>query len=181
MLEVFYDDDKTRVNNQYLKPSGPPSTIKYPFQSGKMYTLIMHDPDAPVGNVIHWVVVNMTSTSMGEEVKKYRGPAPPPGSGIHRYIFLLYEQEEEEETGREIEIPNVVPMEELLELLKLQGSRLLSTKQFTSSSRSEGGKSRRRKKSRKKKNGSLRKKKNGSSTLYPNPNRKRKYSVNPNL
>jgi hypothetical protein len=82
----------------------------------------------------------------------------------------LYEQEEEEETGREIEIPNVVPMEELLELLKLQGSRLLSTKQFTSSSRSEGGKSRRRKKSRKKKNGSLRKKR---STLYPNPNRKK--------
>jgi hypothetical protein len=178
MLEVYYDDDKIRVNNQYLKPSGPPSghpsKIKYPFQSGKMYTLIMHDPDAPVGNVIHWVVVNMTSTSAGEEIKKYRGPAPPPGSGIHRYIFLLYEQQEEE-TGREIVIPNVLPMEELLELLKLQDSRLVSTNQFTSSSSGVGGRRKRRSRKKKRKSSgslkrSMRKKR---STLYPNPNPRR--------
>jgi hypothetical protein len=157
MLEVFYD--KKKVSSQYLKPTGKP-VVKYPFELFKLYTLIMHDPDAPAGNVMHWVVVNLSSTSKGKEIMKYRGPAPPPGSGIHRYIFLLYEQQEEEK-GREIEIPNVIPMKELLELLKLQDSRLLSTVEFMSSNNGKGGSRGKSSSMRKKKNGSLRKRGRG--------------------
>jgi hypothetical protein len=155
MLEVFYDKEKVK-SHQYLKPTGKPE-VKYPFQPGKLYTLIMHDPDAPAGNVMHWVVVNLSSTFKGDELMKYRGPAPPPGSGIHRYIVLLYEQEEE--TGREIEIPHVIPMNELLELLGLQGSRLLSTVEFTSSYGGGGKKRRKKSVSRRRKKKKSRKKK----------------------
>ncbi|KAG0297289.1 hypothetical protein BGZ96_007026 [Linnemannia gamsii] len=73
---------------------------------GDQYTLIMTDPDAPSRNdpkmreYRHWVVANISGTSdfqpanvsQGAVVSPYMGPAPPAGSGPHRYIFLLYKQ-----------------------------------------------------------------------------------------
>ncbi|KAK5821772.1 phosphatidylethanolamine-binding protein [Linnemannia elongata] len=70
------------------------------------YTLIMTDPDAPsrkdpkMREYRHWVVANISGTSdfqpanvaQGSVVTSYMGPAPPAGSGPHRYIFLLYKQ-----------------------------------------------------------------------------------------
>lgn len=71
--------------------------------------LICEDPDAPVGNWIHWVIFNIPPDSAGlpEGVPPgagygasalqglnswgsngYGGPAPP--SGTHRYFFRLY-------------------------------------------------------------------------------------------
>ena len=55
-----------------------------PAHGFEFYTLVMHDPDAVGGNRIHWLVINNDDT-----VLPYKGPRPPPGSGIHRYIFLL--------------------------------------------------------------------------------------------
>ncbi|ORX89024.1 OV-16 antigen, variant 2 [Basidiobolus meristosporus CBS 931.73] len=64
------------------------------------YTLIMSDPDAPsrknptLGEWRHWVVGNITGNdiSKADAVTSYFGPAPPPGTGLHRYIFMLYQQ-----------------------------------------------------------------------------------------
>ncbi|GAB4833893.1 hypothetical protein Ancab_032140 [Ancistrocladus abbreviatus] len=63
------------------------------------YTLVMTDPDAPspsepfMREWVHWIVADIpgrTSTSCGRQVVEYIGPQPP--VGIHRYIFVLFEQ-----------------------------------------------------------------------------------------
>lgn len=71
--------------------------------AAKSIALICNDPDAPVGNWIHWLVHDIPATTksipaggpvpgvqeandFGE--KKWGGPAPP--SGTHRYFFTLY-------------------------------------------------------------------------------------------
>ena len=66
--------------------------------------LIMHDPDAPRGDFVHWLVWNIApATGFIEEGMVpaasrqgtngfgnvgYGGPCPP--SGTHRYVFELY-------------------------------------------------------------------------------------------
>lgn len=66
-------------------------------ESGRSYCVIMTDPDAPsraeptYREFIHWVV----SDAFGAEPKTvvdYVGPGPPCNSGVHRYVFLCYEQ-----------------------------------------------------------------------------------------
>lgn len=61
--------------------------------SNKKYILIMNDPNAVGGNRIHWIVsdINGNYFSSGKNLLFYRGPAPPKNSGIHNYIFSLYE------------------------------------------------------------------------------------------
>lgn len=74
------------------------------------FALIMDDPDAPVGNWVHWVIYNLPANTrqLPEGVEKqeqlasgatqgrndfrrigYGGPCPPPGKP-HRYYFKLY-------------------------------------------------------------------------------------------
>ncbi|MHA1294900.1 MAG: YbhB/YbcL family Raf kinase inhibitor-like protein [Promethearchaeota archaeon] len=69
----------------------------------KSFALSCNDPDAPVGDWIHWYVINIPANINeipqggpvpGEEIKNdfgqkgYGGPAPP--SGTHRYFFRVY-------------------------------------------------------------------------------------------
>ncbi|CAN7985434.1 unnamed protein product, partial [Ixodes hexagonus] len=65
------------------------------------FALVMVDPDAPsrsnpiYRSWLHWLTVNAPSSerfSEGEETVPYNGPSPPPGSGPHRYVFLLMAQ-----------------------------------------------------------------------------------------
>lgn len=72
----------------------------------KSLALIMHDPDAPVGDFVHWTMWDIppNTSSIGTNSvpvgaiqgvtgfnnNKYGGPCPPAGSGTHRYIFELY-------------------------------------------------------------------------------------------
>jgi hypothetical protein len=70
------------------------------------YTLIMADPDAPSRanpekrNWRHYILANIPGDSGkgedGEVIESWQGPGPPEGTGLHRYIFLLYEHEDEE-------------------------------------------------------------------------------------
>lgn len=68
--------------------------------NNELYTLIFFDPDAPSRQnptsreYRHWLVVNIPGSSIdeGNEVLTYMGPAPPKGTGPHRYIFLIYKQ-----------------------------------------------------------------------------------------
>lgn len=58
------------------------------------------DPDAPsredpkFGEVRHWLVVNIRGNDLrsGETKWHYIGSGPPSGSGLHRYVFLLFKQ-----------------------------------------------------------------------------------------
>jgi len=74
------------------------------------FALIVDDPDAPVGDWVHWTMWNIPATSheLSENVPRqeqlgdgsrqgrndfrktgYNGPCPPPGK-THRYFFRVY-------------------------------------------------------------------------------------------
>lgn len=70
-------------------------------EKGVYYTLMMIDPDAPtrknpeLGEVRHWLVMNILENEIetGDEITAYRGSGAPKGTGLHRYIFLVYKQQ----------------------------------------------------------------------------------------
>ena len=94
-MEVYYNN-KIVNNNEFLKPSETQfkPQIKYPFENNKLYTLLMRDPDSIHGNRFHWIVINIVNDiKNGDDLLSYTGPAPPPKTGTHHYIFELYEQD----------------------------------------------------------------------------------------
>ncbi len=73
----------------------------------KSFTLIMDDPDAPVGTWNHWLLYDLPPAlhELAEGFKPgdagvsgvndfgcpgYGGPCPPPRHGTHRYFFKLF-------------------------------------------------------------------------------------------
>ncbi|BGP12678.1 hypothetical protein JCM10213_008815 [Rhodosporidiobolus nylandii] len=63
------------------------------------YTIVLADPDAPSRDdpkwspYRHWVLSDVVpGQAAGQTLTKYLGPAPPAGSGPHRYVFLVYKQ-----------------------------------------------------------------------------------------
>ncbi|CAH1257785.1 PEBP1 [Branchiostoma lanceolatum] len=77
-----------------------PTVLNWPAEEGALYTLIKTDPDAPsraepkFREWHHWVVVNIPRTdwSKGEVLTDFVGAGPPPKTGLHRYVFLVYKQ-----------------------------------------------------------------------------------------
>ncbi|RLV95247.1 Carboxypeptidase Y inhibitor [Spathaspora sp. JA1] len=80
------------------------------------FILVLTDPDAPSNSdhkwseYLHWLVTDLQLTtgsqakegeqishqievSQGRELVPYMGPGPPPKTGKHRYVFLLYKQD----------------------------------------------------------------------------------------
>lgn len=82
----------TQVNTQ--------PQVTWDAEKGTYYTLIMVDPDAPsranhpFREVRHWLVMNILESAVenGDQVSEYRGSGPPKGTGLHRYIFLVFKQ-----------------------------------------------------------------------------------------
>ena len=81
----------------------PPISITNVPKNTKTLSIIMDDPDAPMGTFTHWVVWNIPSNktkfTSGEKIdfaqgrtsfgtSEYGGPCPP--SGTHRYFFKIY-------------------------------------------------------------------------------------------
>ena len=87
---------KTVKNGQFLTPqeASVKPILTYKANPKYLYTLIVHDPDAPSGNHLHWIVVNIPGLNVnkGVELLSYRSPHPPPKSGTHHYIFQLFKQ-----------------------------------------------------------------------------------------
>lgn len=57
------------------------------------------DPDVPSRKeakyeVKHWLIGNIPDGDVkkGDILADYRGSGPPKGSGLHRYVFLVYKQ-----------------------------------------------------------------------------------------
>lgn len=94
-MEVTYNN-KPIKNNDFLKVSETQlkPEIKFSFDRFKKYLLVMYDPDAFGGTHVHWIVANINNNDInnGYNLLDYKGPAPPPKTGKHRYIFELYEQ-----------------------------------------------------------------------------------------
>lgn len=71
----------------------------------RSFVLVMHDPDAPDGELTHWILFNLPAeaahlpqgvdgegspgTNSLDEIG-YSPPCPPPGASAHRYVFTLY-------------------------------------------------------------------------------------------
>jgi phosphatidylethanolamine-binding protein (PEBP) family uncharacterized protein len=102
MTVEFANGSKVNMGN-VLTPTqvkDPPTTIKWPTKDGKLYTLCMTDPDAPsrqdpkFREWHHWLVVNIPGNKVdgGKTMSAYVGSGPPQGTGLHRYVYLAYEQ-----------------------------------------------------------------------------------------
>lgn len=72
------------------------------YLESSLFTLVMLDPDAPAAKVngnqyLHWLVPNINlyheSLEATQAAYSYHGPNPPPGSGVHHYIFYALSQE----------------------------------------------------------------------------------------
>ena len=94
-MDIFYDDIKLYKNNLYLETKIVQSKPKIIFNlnPNKFYTLVVFDPDAIGGNKIHWLVINIINNNIdnSKTLIKYKGPSPPKGSGVHHYVFSLFE------------------------------------------------------------------------------------------
>jgi phosphatidylethanolamine-binding protein (PEBP) family uncharacterized protein len=94
-LIVKYDN--IPIQGQRLEKDRTVSAPNIEFQNtGKLYSLIMWDPDVPPQiqpGFVHWIVTNLQSQNdiQNNQVLEYKGPNPP--SGIHRYYFGLFEQQ----------------------------------------------------------------------------------------
>ncbi|MEA2230216.1 MAG: hypothetical protein QOD83_32 [Solirubrobacteraceae bacterium] len=75
----------------------------------KAFAVVVHDPDAPlVDGYTHWVAYGIPGDATGlpegggdavagvnsSGDTGYRGPAPPPGHGVHHYYFWVYALDE---------------------------------------------------------------------------------------
>lgn len=116
MISVFYTQDNQVSLGNTLTPEetqGKPSIQFTPEADDKdaTYTLVLTDPDAPSrtdfkwSEFCHWIQTDIKPKSIealaeatsfdamsisGKDIVEYMGPAPPPNTGKHRYVFLLY-------------------------------------------------------------------------------------------
>ncbi|KAG7176581.1 protein D2-like isoform X2 [Homarus americanus] len=79
----------------------------------KTYALVMVDPDAPGSGegeaYLHWLHTGVKGSGLaqgnitsGNTIMSYARPTPPSGTGVHRYIFYLYEESNKDITFQTI-------------------------------------------------------------------------------
>lgn len=102
VVEIQYGEKVVSMGNQ-LTPSevrAIPTVIQWPVEEGAFYTLCMTDPDAPCRENPkyrewhHWLVINIqgSDVSSGTTMSEYVGAGPPKGTGLHRYVYVIYKQ-----------------------------------------------------------------------------------------
>ncbi|XP_033321264.2 protein D1 isoform X1 [Megalopta genalis] len=104
VLNVAYPNNITVDIGKVLTPTQVKDQpkISWDADADAYYTLCMTDPDAPsrkdpkFREWHHWLVGNIpgADVSKGEVLSEYVGSGPPKGTGLHRYVFLLYKQSE---------------------------------------------------------------------------------------
>lgn len=103
----------TATSTNHFKDAQSPPKLSFPgLSTDKTYFVVCLDIDAPflsfkvLGPILHWIQPGVKASVSGELdlsapfVCNYIGPAPPPGSGPHRYTFYLYEQPAGFETAK---------------------------------------------------------------------------------
>uniref|UniRef100_A0A1I7XPT8 Phosphatidylethanolamine-binding protein n=1 Tax=Heterorhabditis bacteriophora TaxID=37862 RepID=A0A1I7XPT8_HETBA len=119
---VTYDSGVEASLGNILTPTqvqNPPS-LSWDFEDGALYTVLLTgmsivlyetfttcmanlfllDPDAPSRKEAtfrewhHWLIVNIPGDNLkkGDVLADYIGSGPPKGTGLHRYVFLVYKQ-----------------------------------------------------------------------------------------
>lgn len=100
-LSVSYGSHQVELGN-VLTPTQvkEPPSVTWNAKADEFYTLCLTDPDAPTRKEAkwrewhHWLVVNIPGNALGsgEVLSQYVGAGPPPNTGLHRYVFVLYRQ-----------------------------------------------------------------------------------------
>jgi phosphatidylethanolamine-binding protein (PEBP) family uncharacterized protein len=100
-IEVTYGSHSVDDGNE-LTPTDvkDPPTLKWAADDDSYYLLCLTDPDAPsrkdpkYREWHHWLVGNIpgNKVSEGDTLSEYVGSGPPKGSGLHRYVLLVYKQ-----------------------------------------------------------------------------------------
>ncbi|XP_046982767.1 protein D3-like [Schistocerca americana] len=101
VLNVHYGKHAVENGNQ-LTPTDVKDhpSVTWDAEKDTYYTLAMTDPDAPsrkdpkFREFLHWLVVNIPGNDIakGETLAEYVGSGPPRGTGLHRYVFLVFKQ-----------------------------------------------------------------------------------------
>ncbi len=118
----------------------PALTFEFVPSAALSLAVVCHDPDAPMTHGFdHWVMYDIAperrNLDRGRErpategrnsfgTLGYRGPAPPPGHGVHHYYFHLYA------LGARLNAPRGLSRLELLDLADqhiLEQARLVGT------------------------------------------------------
>ena len=83
------------VNNSETTINNTRNTPTLRLLALKLSTFVMYDPDASIPQWLHYLVINIPNGDItkGETIVHYSGPSPPPGTGVHRYIFEQLEQQ----------------------------------------------------------------------------------------
>lgn len=100
-LKVTYGKEQADKGNE-LTPTivqNKPN-VEWTAEEGALYTLLMTDPDAPsrtnpkMREWHHWLIGNIPGNQIdkGDIITDYVGSGPPKGSGLHRYVFLVFKQ-----------------------------------------------------------------------------------------
>ncbi|EDW97859.1 protein D2 [Drosophila yakuba] len=102
LLKVVYSNNLVAKDGLELTPTQVKDQpiVEWDAQPGEFYTLIMTDPDAPsraepkFREFKHWILANIHGNDLesGDAIAEYIGSGPPQGTGLHRYVFLLYKQ-----------------------------------------------------------------------------------------
>jgi len=107
VLKIVYNggnvlEHNTGKENTPTQVKYQPLSITWPGMSDDhFYTIIMIDPDMPSRDtpvekktqVLHWLMVNIPGNGVGgRQLAPYIGSGPPPGTGIHRYTFLVFDE-----------------------------------------------------------------------------------------
>ncbi|XP_041969058.1 protein D3-like [Aricia agestis] len=102
-VSIKYPSGVEVRNGNELTPTqvkDAPSMISWDVSPNSFYTIALTDPDAPsraepkAREWHHWLVGNIPGNDVasGETLSAYIGSGPPQGSGLHRYVFLVYKQ-----------------------------------------------------------------------------------------
>uniref|UniRef100_A0A1I8QCD4 Phosphatidylethanolamine-binding protein n=1 Tax=Stomoxys calcitrans TaxID=35570 RepID=A0A1I8QCD4_STOCA len=102
VLKVTFDNGaKVNMGNE-LTPTQVQNQphVEWDSEEGAYYTLLMTEPDAPsradksVGEWQHWLVGNIAGNDVakGTLLSGYQGSGPMLGTGLHRYVYLLFKQ-----------------------------------------------------------------------------------------
>ncbi|XP_052865955.1 protein D3-like [Anopheles cruzii] len=100
--KISYPSGVTVQGGNELRPAQVKDQpkVEWAADPNKFYTLFMVDPDAPsrkepkLREIGHWLVGNIPGNRVedGDHMYAFVGSGPPSGSGLHRYVFLVYEQ-----------------------------------------------------------------------------------------
>jgi len=103
MKVKFGSGEEVNLGNELAPRSirDKPTHLEWEHEPGKLYTLMLVDPDAPARTAPifrsynHWLVANIPGNDIakGLELREFHRSAPPRCTGLHRYLYLVWEQQ----------------------------------------------------------------------------------------